>query len=56
MTGTARSAAEELREFYGLSVAVIPTNKPCIRIDYPDVIFTHKQAKMEPYNVGMGQI
>lgn len=47
MTGTARSAAEELQEFYGLSVAVIPTNKPCIRIDHQDIIFTHQQAKMD---------
>ncbi len=46
MTGTARSSAEELLEFYGLSIAVIPTNKPCIRIDHPDVIFTHAEAKM----------
>jgi len=47
MTGTARPSAEELLEFYGLSIAVIPTNKPCIRIDHPDVIFTHTEAKME---------
>ncbi len=47
MTGTARSAAEELQEFYGLSVAVIPTNKQCIRNDHPDVIYTHQQAKMD---------
>jgi preprotein translocase subunit SecA len=45
MTGTAVPAANELREFYGLTVVVIPTNKPCIRVDHPDVIFTHKAAK-----------
>lgn len=47
MTGTARSSSEELLEFYGLSIAVIPTNKPCIRVDHPDVIFTHTEAKTE---------
>jgi len=45
MTGTACSAAPEFREFYNKSVTVIPPNKPGIRIDQPDVIFTHKAAK-----------
>jgi len=45
MTATARSAAEELSEFYDLTVVVIPPNRPCIRIDHPDVVFTHKEAK-----------
>ncbi len=47
MTGTARSSSEELQEFYNLSVAVIPTNKPCIRVDHPDVIYPHQQAKID---------
>ncbi len=47
MTGTARSSSEELLEFYNLSVAVIPTNKPCIRIDHSDMIFTHTLAKLD---------
>ncbi|HEY8348957.1 MAG TPA: accessory Sec system translocase SecA2, partial [Clostridia bacterium] len=47
MTGTARSAAEEFMEFYGLNVAVIPTNRECIRIDHPDVIYTHQEAKID---------
>lgn len=45
MTGTAQTAADEFKELYGLNVVVIPTNKPCIRKDYPDIIFTHKEAK-----------
>jgi preprotein translocase subunit SecA len=45
MTATARPAAQELSRFYDLSVVVIPPNKPCIREDRPDVIFTHKTAK-----------
>lgn len=47
MTGTAKSSSEEFLEFYGLSVAVIPTNRECIRIDHSDVLFTHMEAKMD---------
>lgn len=46
MTGTAISSSEEFLEFYGLSVAVIPTNKECIRTDLADIIFTHSEAKI----------
>lgn len=46
MTGTASTAAGELKEFYALDVLVIPTNKPCIRKDHSDLIFTHKEAKL----------
>ncbi len=45
MTGTAQAAAEELEEMYGLRVVVIPTHRPMIRDDLPDVVFTHRQAK-----------
>ena len=45
MTGTARAAAAELRESYGLDVAVIPTHHPMVRIDRDDLIFTHREAK-----------
>jgi preprotein translocase subunit SecA len=45
MTGTAQSAARELKEFYGLDVVVIPPNRPCIREDLDDVVFTHREAK-----------
>jgi preprotein translocase subunit SecA len=45
MTGTAQDAASELHEFYGRRVVVIPTHRPMIRIDRPDVIFTHREAK-----------
>lgn len=45
MTATAQPAAEEFKEFYNLNVVVIPPNQPCIRTDYQDVVFTHKEAK-----------
>jgi preprotein translocase subunit SecA len=47
MTGTALAAADEFKEFYNLDVAIIPPNRPCIRKDEPDLIFTHKAAKMK---------
>lgn len=45
MTATAQPAADELHRFYGLKVVVIPPHRACIRTDYPDMIFTHKEAK-----------
>jgi len=45
MTATARPAAEELEAFYGLKVVPVPPNRPCVREDLPDLIFTHKDAK-----------
>lgn len=45
MTATARSGADELEAIYGLEVVSIPTHEPCVRIDHPDVVFTHKEAK-----------
>jgi preprotein translocase subunit SecA len=45
MTGTAQTAALELRELYGLEVVVVPTHRPMIRVDHPDVVFTHRDAK-----------
>jgi preprotein translocase subunit SecA len=46
MTATAVPAAEEFREFYGLTTVVFPPNRPCHRADEPDVVFTHRGAKM----------
>jgi preprotein translocase subunit SecA len=45
MTGTAAPAAREMKEFYGLDVAIIPPNRPCVRQDLEDVVFTHRSAK-----------
>ncbi|EAX46865.1 preprotein translocase, SecA subunit [Thermosinus carboxydivorans Nor1] len=45
MTGTAKTEEEEFRKIYGLDVVVIPTNKPVIREDLPDVIYKTKRAK-----------
>lgn len=45
MTGTADTEAVEFKEIYDLDVVVIPTNKPMIRIDYPDVIYKTQKEK-----------
>ncbi|HKL26976.1 MAG TPA: preprotein translocase subunit SecA, partial [Desulfuromonadales bacterium] len=45
MTGTADTEAAEFKEIYNLEVAVIPTNKPMIRIDQPDLIYKTVQEK-----------
>ena len=45
MTGTAKTEEQEFQKIYNLSVVVIPTNKPLIRVDYPDVIYKTKLAK-----------
>jgi preprotein translocase subunit SecA len=45
MTATAEPAAEELHDFYGLEMLVVPPNRACVRVDHPDVVFTHQDAK-----------
>lgn len=45
MTGTAETEASEFSEIYGLSVMVIPTNKPCIREDRNDLIYKTRREK-----------
>ena len=47
MTATAIGSAEEFQKFYNLQVVVIPPNLKCRRIDLPDLIFTHKAAKID---------
>jgi preprotein translocase subunit SecA len=45
MTGTAATEAAELMNTYGLGVVPIPTNKPTIRIDAPDLIYKGEVGK-----------
>ena len=45
MTGTAKTEEDEFNKIYKLDVYVIPTNKPAIRKDLPDVIYKTKHAK-----------
>ena len=45
MTGTAVSAASELRQFYGLGVTRVPPHLPCRRLDRPDRIYARRSDK-----------
>jgi|UniRef100_UPI0040494E72 preprotein translocase subunit SecA len=45
MTGTAETEAAEFQDIYKLAVQVIPTNKPCIRVDNNDSIFKTRRDK-----------
>ncbi|HOC52487.1 MAG TPA: preprotein translocase subunit SecA [Caldisericia bacterium] len=45
MTGTAKTEEDEFIEIYGLPVIVIPTNKPMIRKDHPDVVYRTEKIK-----------
>ncbi|MGB0333861.1 MAG: preprotein translocase subunit SecA [Opitutales bacterium] len=53
MTGTAETEASEFNEIYGLSVMVIPTNRPNIRKDFNDVVF---KTRREKFNAVIKQI
>lgn len=45
MTGTALSEENEFREIYSLDVVEVPTNKPMIRVDHPDVVYKTANGK-----------
>ena len=45
MTGTAATEAEEFEAIYRLDIIEIPTNKPVIRIDNPDVVYKNESGK-----------
>ncbi|HNZ94229.1 MAG TPA: SEC-C metal-binding domain-containing protein, partial [Sphaerochaeta sp.] len=47
MTGTADTEAPEFLKIYGLDVVVIPTNRPVIREDHPDLVFYNEQFKLQ---------
>lgn len=46
MTGTADTEAFEFNQIYGLDTIVIPTNRPMIRHDLPDLIFMTEDEKI----------
>ncbi|MHB1394999.1 MAG: preprotein translocase subunit SecA [Clostridia bacterium] len=56
MTGTAISSANEFLEKYGLNVVAVPTYQPCIRVDYPDIVFEKKVAKEEALTAEITQV
>ncbi|WP_405232099.1 preprotein translocase subunit SecA [Lentisalinibacter salinarum] len=47
MTGTADTEAFEFQSIYGLEVVVIPTHRPMVRADHPDLVFLNQNDKFE---------
>ncbi|MGH0052010.1 MAG: preprotein translocase subunit SecA, partial [Sphaerochaetaceae bacterium] len=47
MTGTADTEAPEFLKIYNLDVVVIPTNKPIIRKDHPDLVYYNEEFKFK---------
>ncbi|MBU6422537.1 MAG: preprotein translocase subunit SecA, partial [Chloroflexi bacterium] len=45
MTGTAVTEAEELFKVYKLEVTIVPTHRPMIRVDHPDLVYKTEQGK-----------
>lgn len=46
MTGTAKTEEAEFNDIYNLDVVEIPTNRPMIRKDYDDVLYSTREAKL----------
>lgn len=46
MTGTAETEAEEFHKIYALDVVAIPTHRPMVREDMPDLVFRDEKAKV----------
>ena len=53
MTGTAETEASEFKDIYKLDMAVIPTNRPCVRKDSNDRIY---KTKREKYNAVVAEV
>ena len=53
MTGTAMTEAQEFSHIYKLDTIVIPTNKPLIRTNYPDVVY---KTEKEKFNAACNEI
>ncbi|WP_204120095.1 preprotein translocase subunit SecA [Levilactobacillus wangkuiensis] len=47
MTGTAKTEAEEFREIYNMEVITVPTNKPVVRVDEPDLLYPTLESKFD---------
>jgi preprotein translocase subunit SecA len=46
MTGTVATVAAEIADLYGLTYLPIPPHRPLIRIEWPDLVFMTKEAKL----------
>jgi preprotein translocase subunit SecA len=47
MTGTADTESVEFKQIYNLDVLVMPTHRPMVRIDHPDVVYKTEREKFD---------
>ena len=53
MTGTAETEAAEFEKIYNLEIVIVPTNKPLIRHEFPDVVY---RTEREKFNAAIEEI
>jgi preprotein translocase subunit SecA len=56
MTGTAETEAAEFEKIYKLEIVVIPTNKPLLRLENPDVVFRTEKEKYMAVADNIGEL
>ncbi|HMG84293.1 MAG TPA: preprotein translocase subunit SecA [Terracidiphilus sp.] len=56
MTGTAETEAAEFEKIYKLEIVVIPTNKPLLRVENPDVVFRTEKEKFKAAAEDIGRL
>ena len=56
MTGTAFTEAEEFQQIYSLDVVQVPSNKPIVRVDKPDLIFKTENGKLKALTAAVQRI
>ncbi len=55
MTGTAETEAAEFEKIYELEVVPIPTNRPLVREEYPDVVYRTEREKLDAIAEEIGE-
>ena len=56
MTGTAETEAAEFEKIYKLEIVVIPTNRPLLRLENPDVVYLVEKAKFKAVAEDISQL
>ncbi len=56
MTGTAKTEEDEFQKVYGLDVITIPTHKPMVRADQPDLVYRNEEAKWRAVTIEIASL
>ncbi|MBI4209848.1 MAG: SEC-C domain-containing protein, partial [Deltaproteobacteria bacterium] len=56
MTGTADTEAPEFHNIYKLEVIIVPTHRPMIRMDHPDVVYRTEEEKFRAAILGIEEL